>query len=153
MLFVMPGTALAQDCVAPPGTAGIDQYCETVPSAGGDQGAGSKSRSPAPVSGKTVSTLERSGEDGKALNRFLGQDPGASAGKRGRKPSAGERRQESASLDGQTADEPSSNPLAAVRSAVGSGDTVGSGFVWTMLAITLLMAAVAWVRYRRRPSS
>lgn len=151
LLFVAPGTALAQNCVAPPGTAGIDQYCETVPSAGGDQGAGpGQSRSAAPVSGKTVSALERSGQDGQALNRFLGQDPSSSAGKRSGKPSAGK---QGTALDGRTADEPSSNPLAAVRSAVGSGDTVGSGFVWIMLAITLLIASVAWLRYRRGPSS
>ena len=38
LLGPLPAQAAPTTCVAPPGTSGIDQYCETVPGAGGDQG-------------------------------------------------------------------------------------------------------------------
>src|SRR5687767_903772 len=43
LIALMPSTASAQSCEAPPGTAAMDEYCETVPSADG-QGGGTVGR-------------------------------------------------------------------------------------------------------------
>jgi len=37
-LLTLPSAASAQTCQAPPGTAAIDQYCESIPGATGDRG-------------------------------------------------------------------------------------------------------------------
>jgi hypothetical protein len=146
-LLVAAAPASAQDCEAPPGTAAIDEYCETIPSAAGGEVVGTDGlRAPPAIPRATVRALDRAGPDGKALNRFLGQDPNAPARK-------GERAKPLPLDGGVDQKAPSSNPLDAIRSAVSSGATVGDGFVWVMLAITLLMVGIAWTRYRRDSAS
>jgi hypothetical protein len=151
--------AAAQECVAPPGTAAVDQYCENVPSATSDSGsAGSDRRAP---SERTSRAIQRSGESGRELNRFLGRETTTastgSTGKSGTSGSSEERSSKSGSGSTEqpaaAPQQPSSNPLGAVQSAVNSGDTVGSGFIWAMIVLTLLMTGIAWMRYRRRSSS
>jgi hypothetical protein len=141
MLFA--ASAAAQDCKAPPGTSAVDEYCETIPSATGDKGAGSSAARPVPRS--TARALEHASDDGKRLNRFLAQDP--------RAPDKGSKRVPGPSKDGRAAGhevEPSSNPLKAIQSAVSSGDTVGNGFAWIVLGVVVFVLGVGWVRYRRQ---
>src|SRR5947208_16163057 len=61
----------AANCVAPPGTSGIDQYCETVPAAGGDTGTRGGSQGSHPLSRsvprRTAAGLRSSGSVGKAV--------------------------------------------------------------------------------------
>jgi hypothetical protein len=93
------------------------------------------------------------GDDGKRLNRFLAQNPTAArqGAKRGSEPGTG--RAGAGELDDREGEgEPSSNPLKAIRSAVGSGDTVGNKFAWIVLGVALLMLCLGWVRYRRHPA-
>src|SRR5436309_9895999 len=68
LLGPLPAQAAPANCVAPPGTSGIDQYCETVPAAGGDQGTrggggggtGGHHTLGSSLSRKTVAQLHRS---------------------------------------------------------------------------------------------
>jgi hypothetical protein len=43
--------------------------------------------------------------------------------------------------------------LPAIKASVGSGGSIGVGFVWILVGITLLMLALAWLRFRRGPAS
>ena len=146
--LLLASPAAAQKCVAPPGTAGVDQYCETVPSAGGDTGSDAGAQRPAPVSARTVRTLGASGQDGRSLNRFLGHDEAREGKRRG---SAGAADQQPVTR-GST-DEPSSNPLGAVR----LGDLIrrhrGQRVHLVLLILTVLVVGAAWMRYRRGPST
>src|SRR5436305_12487615 len=67
----LPAQAAPAHCVAPPGTSGIDQYCETVPAAGGDTGTRGGSQGSHPLSRsvprRTAAGLRSSGSVGKAV--------------------------------------------------------------------------------------
>ena len=142
--LALPAGASAQECIAPPGTAAVDEYCETVPDAAGDRG------SPAPpqrVSPGTLSALREQGEDGARLADQLDREVLA------QNPNRRSDRDLPASKDavgvlGQS--EPGSNPLDAVREAVGAGATVEDGLGWALAIITLALAGTAWFVTRRR---
>jgi hypothetical protein len=158
-MLVTAGPAAAQRCNAPPGTAAVDQYCENMPSAtggGGSGGGGSNDSSRANVPSSTVRALDRAGERGKELKRFLGDDVASAQGRSGKKQTperTSTRKAEKREAVGKPPTQPSSNPLGAVQSAVNSGTTVGIGFIWLLVALTLLIAGIAWLRYRRGSSS
>jgi hypothetical protein len=72
--------AHAQQCNAPPGTAAVEQYCETVPEATGNRSTRKNSgatkgetreNAPAPVAAPTLDEIERSGPQGEQLGRVL----------------------------------------------------------------------------------
>jgi len=158
-ILLAAAPAAAQRCVAPPGTAAVDQYCENVPSASGNSGGGSddsNGSSGATTPRSTVRALDRAGESGKELKQFLGEDVASAradtGAKQGSKGSS-DRKARTREPAGTAPKQPSSNPLGAVQSAVNSGSTVGSGFTWILVLLTLLIAGIAWTRYRRRPDS
>src|SRR3954447_7639996 len=64
-LFAVP--ASAQSCKAPPGMSAIDQYCEAIPSAGGDRGNTDLDRGSRPYSAATLRALQRRGGDGQSI--------------------------------------------------------------------------------------
>jgi hypothetical protein len=142
-LLLMAPPALAQRCQAPPGTAAIEQYCETVPSGTGERPAVAGVQATLPPS--TERALRASGGDGEALADLLTAD-------RPRRARGGEgapmRRRWRA-----VAPPVGSNPLNAVRASVESGATLGGGFVWLMTALTVLASGAAWWRHRRRSES
>ena len=145
-----PAMAGTTDCVAPPGTAAIEEYCETVPSATGDKGGGV--RSAQPLDRSTRSALRAQGADGQALAGLLRSD-GSSApgtGATTSKASKGAGSSGGTAGTGASQDEPSGNPLHAVTSAVEAGPTLGGGFAWALLGITALMIAAGWMRLRAR---
>src|SRR3954452_23860395 len=84
----LPAQAAPANCQAPPGTSGIDQYCETVPAASGDQGTrggggssgghsgGQSGRVGGSVSRQTAAALRNSGTVGQAV---LGLSTGSSS--------------------------------------------------------------------------
>jgi hypothetical protein len=155
-IMVAAGPAAAQQCKAPPGTAAVDQYCENVPSASGNGGGGSNSSSGATTPRSTVRALDRSGKSGKELNQFLGEDIASARGRSGTKQDSqgsSARKPATRGQAGTAPGQPSSNPLAAVQSAVNSGTTVGNSFIWALVLLALLIGGVAWTRYRRRSSS
>lgn len=164
LVLAAPASASTTNCVAPPGTAAIEEYCETVPSATGNPSGGA--RAPHPLSGSTQAALRSQGADGKALAGLLRSDGSAPAG--GASSSSASSSSSSSSGGGgagggggaksrggvadtsASQDEPSSNPLRAVTSAVQAGPTLGGGLVWALLAITALILAAAWLRLRAR---
>lgn len=147
-LLALPAPAVAQDCVAPPGTAAIDEYCETIPEATGDRGSPLPPRRVPPA---TLESLRELGTDGAKLadqldRKVLAQRDdrrteldGPALTTRGGGPAAAE-------------DEPGSNPLDAVRSAVGTGARIEDELGWAIALVTLLIAGSWWVGIRRRHS-
>src|SRR2546423_925755 len=75
-----PASAASQSCVAPPGTSGIDQYCEALRGRGHNQGRGDKGAGPNAVSGRPVPKnaqrqLGKAGSDGAALLNLTHSSP------------------------------------------------------------------------------
>jgi hypothetical protein len=124
--------ASAQECIAPPGTAAVEQYCELVPEADGNRGSIDR-RPGRAVSPATVRRIAASGDSGAALARTL--RTGHSDAPAKARPST----------------PPSDNPLGAVTSAIGSGSGTSAGFIVALLAVTLLVGGAAWARHRRSP--
>lgn len=145
--LVLAAPASAQNCIAPPGTGAVDEYCENVPDARGDEGGkgSGSSGSGGQVLPSTLAALAASGTDGEALVRALGEDPNA-----GQPPKSGRRDELQGPATRPSA--PSSNPLDAVTQAVAQGATIDTGFVLAGLALLLAMLAWAWIAYRRRPA-
>jgi hypothetical protein len=149
LLAIAP--ASAQTCNAPPGTAAVDQYCENVPSAGGD-GGGPSGGSSAKPSQSTVHAFAGSGRAGKELNKYLGEDVASTGGsKSNSNRSSGSRKKSQKDQSAtKTPRQPSASPLGAVQSAVNSGATIGGGFTWILIAIALVIGGTAWLRHRGR---
>lgn len=62
--------AAAQSCIAPDGTAGLEEYCESVPSPGGDRGPSDRLDQGAPaVPRQTERVLARSADGAALLSR------------------------------------------------------------------------------------
>ena len=135
-LLVSVGAAVAQRCESPPGTSGIEQYCETVPTAKGDRESGTGRRVGRSLDRGASRSLEQAGRDGRGVLAL------PASGKGGRAEKAG-RGKQSASK------EPSGNAIGAVGSGIESGSSSGPGFIWLLLAAGVGMAGIAWIRYRR----
>lgn len=139
-LAVAPA-ARAQSCEAPPGTAAVDQYCESIPAAGGST-SGPTFRDGAPgAGGRDLAGLADSGFDGPTLAAFVERTRPAT------RPSA-EVRGEVA----ESAPPESSGVVGAIAAVAGDGATIGRGF---LLAILAVLAAVggAWLWQRRTPTA
>lgn len=167
----LPAQAAPVNCQAPPGTSGIDQYCETVPTAGGDQGTsggggGSSGHSGhsgsvgGSVSRRTATALRDSGATGKAilgLSTGSGQASGSTGSSSGTaKGAAGQKHGTAQASQGNQSKAPaarSDNPLEAIRSAVTAGTSAGPGFVWILIVLGAIMAGIGWLRYRRPPTT
>lgn len=167
----LPAQAAPVNCQAPPGTSGIDQYCETVPTAGGDQGTsggggGSSGHSGhsgsvgGSVSRRTATALRDSGATGKAilgLSTGSGQASGSTGSSSGTaKGAAGQKHGTAQASQGYQSKAPaarSDNPLEAIRSAVTAGTSAGPGFVWILIVLGAIMAGIGWLRYRRPPTT
>lgn len=165
LLAAFAPSALAQACEGRPGASAIEQYCEAIPEATGDRVTPRENRergsSGADVPSGTSQQLEDSGADGAAVLGLVAGSDGGNGGDGGgngassSKSSSGE----SASGDEKTeaeaaavaaASSPSDNPLKAVSSAVSNGATVGSAFLWGLLALAVAAAGAAWVGFRRQ---
>jgi hypothetical protein len=150
VLALAPSAASAARCQAPPGTSGIDQYCEMIPGPAGPRtpdtaGPSSPARGGvSPVPSRARSALGRAGKDGAAVvglaNSGGTQRHGTQQSKRGSPPGTG----------AGGAKTPSSNPLSAVSSAAQSGATLSPGLPLALIALALLAAGYGWVRYRAR---
>jgi hypothetical protein len=177
VLFALfaPSAASAETCNAPPGTSGIDQYCESLPSPGGSGGGshhgGGGGNGPKHVSPDAAKTLEHSGSAGQAVLNLASQSdapavtstpaqstPPATQKKTHRKHHQAASQQDKTTpattstpqrIDpGPPSSAPASNPAAAVGSSLGG--PAGAGFLALLAAITAVFALIAW-RGRRRP--
>lgn len=154
-VFCLPAGAIGQtSCEAPPGTSAIDQYCETIPRADGPRGAGDPgaTRTPRPLPASTLRALRGGDADARALADTLagpaGEGSDGDGGGQGRSNAP-----KVAGLDAPSAEDPSTNPFSALKASVGSGGSIGGGFIWTLIAIALLMFSLAWLRFRRAETS
>jgi hypothetical protein len=161
-LLALPSLAAAK-CTPIPGRSALDQYCESVPGAGGDkptpgggQGGGGSSLSPRQGRG-----LSAAGPDGRALRRFLDSSgtttSGSSSSNNGQDGNGGDGNHNGSSgADSPEADsspdspeaDSSNNPLRAVKNAASTGPSAGPVYLWILIAIALLAAALGWLRYR-----
>jgi len=147
----------ATRCESLPGRSALDQYCETIPGATGDSSPGSGSGSGRHLSRGTERKLRASGAAGQALLGLSEGNGGGGAAQSGGSGTganggSGERssRGSSSGQGDKAADEPSNNVLSAVRSAADSGSSSGAGFIWLLLVVALVIAGIAWARYRTR---
>jgi hypothetical protein len=147
-LLWVPAGAEAQKCIARPGTAALDQYCETVPTDRGDTPARTTDRSlRATLSHDEVQKLERHEDGGAVLALPAGSGPkppstGSEAG--GRPAPSSSSPNETAAQSAPAAatdappDAPSSNPFSAAFTALGGVGALGWGIV-----VALVVAAAA----------
>lgn len=140
LVLCAPAPAIAQRCQAPQGTSAVDEYCETVPGARGDNDPGSGGPG---ISDNIAGTLTQSGAAGRALAQSLGNPTVNTPKRRARKGAR------LAPGPASAAEVPSSNPFAVVTRAVNAGTTVGDPFVIALLAIVLLVLMTSWIGYRR----
>ena|SRR2546421_271189 len=164
----LPAQAATANCQAPPGTSGIDQYCETVPAASGDQGTrgggggghsgGQSGRVGGSVSRRTAAALQHSGTVGQAVlglstgsSSTQGSNSATAKGRTGAGKGHGAKGSQGNQSNAPAAQ--SDNPLQAIRSAVTSGTSAGPGFVWILVALGAIMAGLGWLRYRRSTNS
>jgi hypothetical protein len=145
LLLAAPASA-AQKCVAPPGTAAIEQYCETVPAVTGETGSGHGPGAARPISGQTLSRIQAAAGP-RAVQAIAG--PKATAPSTARKPSRGSGKDPEPPARPAAPARVDSNPLDAVASAASSGTEAGGPLVYILLALTLLLASATWLRFRR----
>lgn len=157
--FAVAAPAHAQTCEGRPGSAAVDQYCEAIPGASGNEGpssgAGSKggkgsSGTTSAVDAGTGAALKAAGADGQALLTLA--ERGGSSGGGGsdgaapaKAPSTGGERP-----SGRVVEAPQGSPLRAVASSVDNGATAGRALLWGLVGATVLAAAVAIFRARAR---
>lgn len=164
-----PATA-QQSCQGRPGASAIEQYCEAIPDGTGSRETpGNKAASSdrtGQVPAGTRGDLQSSGPDGAGVLALVAANGGSGGGSNdgtggtsGRSGDSGK----SGTVSGGSGNgkvkgavvvppavSPSDNPLRAVKSAVSSGATIGSGFVWGLVALTLLALVVGWIGFRQR---
>ncbi len=154
-----PTTAgAAASCQAPPGVSGLDQYCESIPAPTGVSGVGDKSRSHLPgISPATRRALAKAGPVGGAVAELAPAAPRSTAksggSKSGRKTTTAPSKRPAASAKRVAISAPrdvSGGALSAIGSATQTGVSAGSGFAWMLVAITVLLGGLGWMRYRLR---
>ncbi|HEY2603744.1 MAG TPA: hypothetical protein VGI67_19450 [Thermoleophilaceae bacterium] len=170
-----PSANAADDCAAPPGTSGIDQYCEALPTPGGTNGShhggggNGGGHHASPVSTKTVATLKHEGDAGAAVLALTRSAPTTVTPKPTPKPKQGSthRTHKSQGSGGSSQATtttpttqqpvnagppaqaaPASNPASAVGNSFGG--SLGAGFFVLLAGLGIVMAFLAWLDRRRR---
>ena len=150
LVLAFPAGASAQKCVARPGTAALDQYCETVPTDKGQTPARpSAGRLRGALPAGAVDKLERHGKDGEAV-LTLPSGPGSSPPPSGTAPSGTQplsTTRPGASAGAETdapPDAPSANPIRGVFTALGGVGALGWGVVLALVAFAAVAGAAAF---------
>jgi hypothetical protein len=160
-----PVAAQEQRCEAPPGRSGIEQYCESLPQAGGPEGGGRDESSG--VDRGTADRLRSAGPDGSAVLSLSGGEDGnadsgsgagnggAQSGGGGAQSGGGDRARNGSgagAAEPVDVDEPSGSILSALKSSVEEGPTLSDAFAWLLIAIAIGCFTLAWIRWRRGSS-
>lgn len=130
-LVALVPSARASVCQAPPGRSAIVEYCETIP------GAKKVHRSHSPVPASTRRALEKAGPAGAAVLQLA--DDGTRAKKRKRHVRAAPPRPPAA--------------VSGLSFSLGRVGSVGSLLIWVLVAVAVVLAAAALLRWRRRASA
>jgi MYXO-CTERM domain-containing protein len=151
LLLVLAEPAFGAKCQSIPGRSALDQYCETLPSASGPGTPTSSRGNRSTLPRRARSRLADLGDAGAgilALSEGAGSAGGTSSGGK----SSGQRARRGDATGGEDGapDEPSSNPLSALTSAVDSGSSSGPAFLWILLLVAAVLAGLGWLRYRQR---
>jgi hypothetical protein len=179
LFFVLlaPGAMAADNCQAPPGTSGIDEYCEALPTPGGSgshhggSGHGGQKKDQVPPS--TRKALQKQGDNGAAVLALTQNAPTAPTGTtqsstpapttthhRHHSQAGGSQTSGTATTTPSTPSQtnatpapaaPASNPASAVGDSFGG--SLGAGFLALLAGIAVVMALVAWLGRRRGPGS
>jgi cell division septation protein DedD len=185
LFFVLlaPGAMAADNCQAPPGTSGIDEYCEALPTpggsgshhgGGGNGGGQKKDRVPA----GTRKALQKQGDNGAAVLALTQNAPTAPTGttqsstpaptttthhtqtKHHSQAAGGSSQTSGSATAAQSTPRTNATPAPAApasnpASAVGDsfGGSLGAGFLALLAGIAVVMALVAWLGRRRGPGS
>jgi hypothetical protein len=151
--LLLAAPASARKVIAPPGNAGVGQYVEVVPGAGGSTPVGSHSSHGPVLTPGQRQRLEAAGRSGKALASFV-QRTGVARGKASSSPShAGAQAEHGhmpgagrgSSNGGSGGSLPSAVPASATRSA---GGGLGWGLPAALGAIAFAAAGIALARRR-----
>ena len=147
-LLCVAGTtpASAQEQVAPPGNAGVDEYLETIPEAEGNRPARPSTEAPtgqAGIDARTRRELESLGDDGEAAARLADDGIRRSSGSSSAGTGAGSSSAES--LDGAAG-----TGIGAALGQTVSAEEGGMGVALPILLAAALLGAVAIVVLRRR---
>jgi hypothetical protein len=157
-LLLPAPVVLAAGTVAPPGQSAIDEYLETVPTAGGGTGADKAPASGGPAAAKVIPAkalkrLQASGADGEAAAALAGATaPPTPAKKRSSSPSSDiapsdvseSRGSGAASVTGSS----DGLPTVVAKAVTGSGGGLGVGLPLLLVGIALGAAATSLLRRR-----
>jgi hypothetical protein len=159
--LLAPAASAQRDCQALPGRSALEQYCEVLPGAGGDRPAGDHRDGSA--GDALPSSVRRKLAEAGAAGDVVAALAGGSGGADGSRGGSGDGRTgqgaggaasgDGTASSGSVPDEPSNNPLEAVRSAATEGPSSGSALLWALAAAALLLAGFAWFRHRHPPES
>lgn len=148
LMTILPGVASAQQaCRSAAGTAALDEYCETIPTASGEEptrsgrGAsdapGPQSARSAPPSGldqATSNALRHAGMDGRGVLRLTRQEPLDLANRHRHRAEASRK--------------PPGDLLQAVAASMSQGATLSGLLVPALLLTGLIMLGLLWRRLR-----
>ena len=170
--LLLPASASAApvNCQAPAGTSGIDQYCEVLPGAGGN-GTNHKKKKQH-VAPSVTKKLQSQGDAGAAILQ-LTESSGAANAQTATPPAPvkqhntrHKKKQAASTPSGSTTTQttpakpvapaarpepaPADDPFSAVGNSFSTSTGLSGGFVWVLVGIGLVFAAMAWISYRGR---
>ncbi len=152
-----PAASAQQNCQSLPGRSALEQYCEVLPGAGGHRstGGGGGGSGAEALSPSARRQLGQAGAAGKVVAGLVGESSGAGARADGSRDvrtgggASGGASGDRTGSSGDIRDEPSDNPLEAVRSAAETGPSSGGALIWALVAVILLLTGAAWLRHRQ----
>jgi uncharacterized cupredoxin-like copper-binding protein len=145
-----PALAQSPKTHAPPGNSAIDEYLESVPSAGGNTPTGNVIKAkPRPLAGAAGRALRTAGKDGRRLEQIVTATAPKKALNAAEHPAA------TPPAPATGGDTKGRSPLSSVADAVltGSGGGTGMGAAFPVLLIVLAAGTLVLGLRRRRPQS
>ncbi len=153
LALLLPAAAQARRVIAPPGTSGVDQYVEVVPSAEGNVPVNGGTGHGGALPKATRQQLEASGSEGRAAASFA-QSTGATPATR-HHGGGGRSAHSKGSAGGAGGNRGGGSPppigpavQSAAQSGAGGGGGLGAGLPIALGAIALIAGAAFLIRRR-----